>query len=342
MLLRRGFTLIELLVVIAIIAILIGLLVPAVQKVREAAARTECSNNLRQIGIAAHNYADARKVLPPGILNAPNPQVSPSFTFSSPCVGALAFLLPYVEQAPAYNQCALWSQGPGPGKWDWDPDSAGTSWWGTNAVNLEVARTQVPTFRCPADAGAFSQTLGVFMAIHCHADNQFLTGGVVPNGSPLRPESFGRTNYLPNAGTFGPSTIPANGSNAVVQFYAKWFGPFYNRSRVGLAKIPDGTSNVILFGEALGGPAAGQRDYAYAWMGAGAMATAYGTSTKNQGWFQYASAHPGLVQFGFADGSVRPYRAGNGTDTFFSNSWFSLQRSAGIMDGESFNPADLE
>ena len=89
---RRGFTLIELLVVIAIIAILIGLLVPAVQKVREAAARTQCTNNLKQIGLACHNYHDAAKRLPPLYNEAPGARGPIYF-----------FLLPYIEQS------AIWT-----------------------------------------------------------------------------------------------------------------------------------------------------------------------------------------------------------------------------------------
>src|SRR4051812_26188971 len=92
---RRGFTLIELLVVIAIIAILIGLLVPAVQQVREAASRTTCENNLHQMGIAIHNFHDTHKAIPPGRLDYDG-----GVTW---CV----LLLPYLDQGPFYTQWNL-------------------------------------------------------------------------------------------------------------------------------------------------------------------------------------------------------------------------------------------
>src|SRR5947199_9573940 len=125
---RRAFTLIELLVVIAIIAILIGLLVPAGQKVREAAARTQCQNNLKQIGLAMHNYHDANKGLPPGY-RAHGAYVDGA-TDTAPGWGWAAFILPFIEQATLHARI------------DFNRPVAS---------HPGVAAAMVPVYLCPSD-----------------------------------------------------------------------------------------------------------------------------------------------------------------------------------------------
>jgi prepilin-type N-terminal cleavage/methylation domain-containing protein/prepilin-type processing-associated H-X9-DG protein len=125
---RRGFTLIELLVVIAIIAVLIGLLLPAVQKVREAASRMKCANNLKQLGLALHEYHDVNKTFPPAYVNKGGSYLNSGFPFTH---GWAPFILPYVEQQALYD------------RYRWDvPQYA--------PENGPVIATQLKVFQCPS------------------------------------------------------------------------------------------------------------------------------------------------------------------------------------------------
>jgi prepilin-type N-terminal cleavage/methylation domain-containing protein len=193
---RSGFTLIELLVVIAIIAILIGLLLPAVQKVREAAARTQCQNNLKQIGLAVHNFAGAYETVPPiGSWGAnfrghpadfPAPIDGGSLTSPDGATGSwLLHLLPYVEQQNLFNQFAAL----GNLKTD-DPEPPATYF---NAYDALIT-TPVKLYLCPSDgsnpggqqnhsAGSYASTnyAGNVMVFNPKGQGSILTA--MPNGS---------------------------------------------------------------------------------------------------------------------------------------------------------------
>ncbi len=175
---RRAFTLIELLVVIAIIAVLIGLLLPAVQKVREAASRMKCANNLKQLGLALHNYHSAHEAFPSG---GTNPTVSVPNTYSS-AWSVLATLNPYLEQTaifnlldttvPMYQQAGSWYQ-------IYMSNKPGTN-------NPQAVSMVVSLFLCPSDKGkSVDNSYGVPLGPTNYAAN--IGSGANPSGSVTGP-----------------------------------------------------------------------------------------------------------------------------------------------------------
>ncbi|MBX3427759.1 MAG: DUF1559 domain-containing protein [Pirellulales bacterium] len=234
----RGFTLVELLVVIAIIGVLVALLLPAIQAAREAARRSQCANNLRQIGLATLNHEAARRVLPPGYASRsleqpPRADRDPDTWDAGPGWGWAAHLLPYMEQTAIGQQIRL----------D-DP-----LWI---AEFAPLVRAQIESFLCPSSSGE---------------REPFLVTD--PQGAPLtiggRQVELGRSHYVASHGQescWGECgaandalvfTDIYSGSTTVVEHRGDVKivadGPFYRNSQITLREITDGTSQTIFFGE---------------------------------------------------------------------------------------------
>jgi len=227
---RSGFTLIELLVVIAIIAILIGLLVPAVQKVRAAAARAQCSNNLKQIGLALHAYHDAYKKFPVGEFNDDNRNW-----------GWGTAILPYIEQAPLWNQLRndttrfmIFIPGGGTntynGATNYNADGNNNGGIINTTAGGGAARAIIPVYICPSDTWP----------------NQVTSG-------------YGKTNYLGNMGSdvsgfaTGAAWPDWNNPNGGKQNGMLTQSNDNNRTwPVSIGMVIDGTSNTAFVGEVTG------------------------------------------------------------------------------------------
>jgi prepilin-type N-terminal cleavage/methylation domain-containing protein/prepilin-type processing-associated H-X9-DG protein len=334
---RPAFTLIEILVVIAIVAVLIGLLLPAIQKVREAAFRMSCQNNLKQLGLAAHNYHGDHQAFPPGYLGPRNPQMtwdnSPSTSpywqwyRSASHVGVIAFLLPYLEQGTISGRVEI----------DWNS----TRQWTQNANNLSMAQCPIKVLQCPSDDLYGGVSVGVVTTHHLDPSWGVIFLFYSIATSPQAANSTGLTNYAGVTGATAYST--------------RWEGMFSNRSRTRLTDVPDGTSNTLLFGEGLGAVTNGRRELAWTWIGVGVVPTGAGLRGPSDApRSSFSSRHPGVVQFCFADGSVRGLRREGtawGTPAGVPSSqwplpapgsnWYLLQQFAARGDGDPLDPSPI-
>ena len=266
---RSGFTLVELLVVIAIIGILIGMLLPAVQSVREAARRTSCANNIRQCALASLNYESAFQRFPPGMNFRENSNSRtkspvtprPGNSTRAQNIAWSMYILPYVEQNNLYNQFQSVTN-------QWDSDFRTP----TGATGELLVSTVIPFFICPSDVGPE----GDFNRYYTHED-------VVDTGQ------HAKSNYVAcmggAEGVFSPSNVVSLNDPSNPDAGSEW-GIYGYNSKTTFSEIRDGSSNVIAFGE--------RWSKSEEQAGGNANVKAYGAV-----W----SGDPGAQRFGINDGS---------------------------------------
>ena len=362
----RGFTLIELLVVIAIIAILVAILLPAVQRAREAANKSRCQNNLKQIALGLHNYHDAHLTFPPGqivtrwITSGTARYVDPTEAYSNIQVAGLQgvswmfHVLPYVEQGNLYQY--------------WRPEFNvfGNSEYTFGALYLNTpqqinqwaklgyapAQAEIPMFYCPSRRGNISNTIGEF-TLNKYIDTDAatkLTTGVRGGG----------TDYAGCAGSgllFNDATnvralwdltaaqIQTANQTATLGYNQTGGNPgvFYANSAVRIGDIKDGTSQTILVGEAerfekLNGKVLPTQRTIYqfasdgwAWGGPATLFTTSDGANKRSHFALAGGPHDDVIQVALADGSVRQISQSIGLTV-----WQSLGNASGGIPVQNF------
>ncbi|WP_254511013.1 DUF1559 domain-containing protein [Anatilimnocola floriformis] len=306
----RAFTLVELLVVIAIIGALVALLLPAVQAAREAARRSQCTNNLKQVALSSHNFHDTFGRFPAGTLGTlPTLPATGVDLDNDQCIGAIASLLPYIEQQGAANMIHR--------KLGYDQRE---SFWANDSSTLDAARMKTKVLVCPSTNPYEHQadnTIVMQYPVETQPAGPSPTAIVYFQYAMPDPagRTLGRTNY-----------VGCGGLGADIPGWENYRGVFYNRSNTRMSDITDGNSNTLLFGEAIGGkptPSASSRQYGFTWMGVGYLANYQGLRGKS--WSSFSSEHPRVVLFALADGSVRPVSMGIDLYNYFD--------AASIADG---------
>jgi prepilin-type N-terminal cleavage/methylation domain-containing protein len=320
---KRAFTLVELLVVIAIIGVLVALLLPAVQSAREAARRTQCTNNLRQVGIAIHNYNDTWQALPPGCYHG---------VFGT----WMLHILPYMEQK---NLHGLYVNSGGIHTFR----NGGIRYGGTQ--NLPVTRTLLPSFTCPSDVKN-DTTKSQYNGVTSH--NYVANYGNTTRGrlSPVGTTSTGAPNQYGGAPFI--EVIHYQTADATYYSYINFDQNFKASTR--MPEITDGTSNTLAISETVKGHQGDLRGFA--WWGGGAHfetlrtpntstpdsleSSSYcvtanrlnppcvGRSASNEESIAARSRHPNGVQAVMCDASTRFF-----TNNIALDTWRGLGSAAG-------------